>query len=303
MKMKYCGIYQITNLIPNERTSICKVYIGSSIDLGSRKKEHFSDLKNNIHSNRHLQNSYNKIKNKLGSDKIKEYFKFEVIQEVDKVKELLKWEQHHLDKYKINDKIDKNRCYNLSPTAGNTLGYRFTKEQKLKVSKGQMGRVFSEETRKKIGKGNKGKTISAEVRKRISDSLKGEKNYNYGKSMSEEHKVKMSIAHKGKKLSEEHKIKLSLAHKGRKVSEETRKKMSMAQMGNKKNLGHKASEETRRKISASSLNKRRVLNLDTDEIFESITEASKKYNVSVSCIIGACKGVQSTSAGYRWMYY
>ena len=62
-----------------------------------------------------------------------------------------------------------------------------------------------------------------------------------GKSLSEEHKKKLSEAHKGKHLSEEHKNKIGEAHKGKKRSEETRKKIAEA----KKNI----SEETRKKMS------------------------------------------------------
>jgi len=48
---------------------------------------------------------------------------------------------------------------------------------------------------------------------------------------SEEHKKKISEAHKGKKLSEETKKKLSEAHKGFHHSEEARKKMSESHKG------------------------------------------------------------------------
>ena len=56
-----------------------------------------------------------------------------------------------------------------------------------------------------------------------------------GYKMSEEHKHKLSLAHKGKKFSEEHKNKIGLASAifriGKKHSPETRKKISEAQKG------------------------------------------------------------------------
>lgn len=66
-----------------------------------------------------------------------------------------------------------------------------------------------------------------------------------GYKQSEEHKSKISKAHKGKKLSEEHKAKLSISGKGygQALSEETKLKISKA------NKGKKRSEETKRKIS------------------------------------------------------
>ena len=51
-----------------------------------------------------------------------------------------------------------------------------------------------------------------------------------GKSLSEEHKKKLSEAHKGKKRSEETRKKIAEAKKN--ISEETRKKMSEAKKGN-----------------------------------------------------------------------
>ena len=65
-----------------------------------------------------------------------------------------------------------------------------------------------------------------------------------GKQFSEEHKNKLSEAHKGKPspnkgkhFSEEHKKKLSEAKKGKKFSEETKKKIGEANKGNKYHLG------------------------------------------------------------------
>lgn len=48
------GIYKIRNKTNN------KVYIGQSVNVESRLKKHFYLLKNNIHENRYLQNSFNK---------------------------------------------------------------------------------------------------------------------------------------------------------------------------------------------------------------------------------------------------
>lgn len=72
---------------------------------------------------------------------------------------------------------------------------------------------------------------------------------------SDETKRKMSEAHKrryaenpsklkGRKLSDEHKLRVSIAGKGRITSEETKKKMSISAMG--KNKGKKHSEETKK---------------------------------------------------------
>ena len=64
-----------------------------------------------------------------------------------------------------------------------------------------------------------------------------------GIQLSEEHKKKLSEAHKGKQLSEETKRKISESEKGRKISEETKRKIGKA------SKGRKHSEEAKRKIS------------------------------------------------------
>lgn len=49
-----CGIYEIKNITTNQ------IYIGSSVYIKHRKNSHFSQLRRGVHSNKKLQNSYNK---------------------------------------------------------------------------------------------------------------------------------------------------------------------------------------------------------------------------------------------------
>ena len=53
--MKTSGIYKIQSL---KKPSRC--YIGSAVNIGKRWVNHLSDLKNNNHHNRILQNHFNK---------------------------------------------------------------------------------------------------------------------------------------------------------------------------------------------------------------------------------------------------
>lgn len=50
-----CGIYKI--VINN------KTYVGSSLDIKKRLRQHRRELRKNIHDNRYLQNLYNKYNN------------------------------------------------------------------------------------------------------------------------------------------------------------------------------------------------------------------------------------------------
>jgi hypothetical protein len=72
--------------------------------------------------------------------------------------------------------------------------------------------------------------------------------------MNEETRKKISKSRKGFKMSNEQKIKLSVAHTGKKFSIETRKKMSTAQRGLKKPHKHSMSEENKKIHSLAALN-------------------------------------------------
>jgi hypothetical protein len=84
---------------------------------------------------------------------------------------------------------------------------------------------------------------SDEYRQKLSEAKKGEKHPNYGKHHSEETKKKMSEAKLGKTLSEEHKIKIGNSNRGKHCSEETKKKISDTK------LEKPLSEETRKRMS------------------------------------------------------
>ncbi|NMJ86973.1 MAG: hypothetical protein EX285_03930 [Thaumarchaeota archaeon] len=79
---------------------------------------------------------------------------------------------------------------------------------------------------KKGNKINVGKTHSEEHRRKISEAHKSENNPFYGKIPW----------NKGKRLSEEHRRKLSETMKGRKLSDDTKRKMSEAAKARKKSL-------------------------------------------------------------------
>ena len=90
----------------------------------------------------------------------------------------------------------------------------------------------------------RGTRLSEEHRKKLSEAHKGYK-------PTEEQRRKMSESNIGKhKVSEEHRRKLSEANKGKVVSEETRRKLSIA------NTGHIKTEETRRKLREARIGKK-----------------------------------------------
>ena len=110
---------------------------------------------------------------------------------------------------------------------------------------------------------------------------------------------------KGRKQTEEHKQKLSEARKGKPRSEETKRKQSEAMKDKPK------SEEQKRKQSetmkgkytgAKHPNAKRILCIETGQIFDCIKDAGEIMNCNKVNISKCCKGKQKTCGGYHWQY-
>lgn len=131
------GVYLISNNVNG------KCYVGSTIHLDQRRREHFSKLANNKHINAHLQNAYNKYG--------REAFDFEVLETIDiddNIKDkLLKREQFWIDNLKPE--------YNILLVAGSNLGYHHTEEHAKHIREGQSGRVLTEEHKAKLSEAAK----------------------------------------------------------------------------------------------------------------------------------------------------
>lgn len=100
----------------------------------------------------------------------------------------------------------------------------------------------------------------------------------------------------GRIMPPEHRAKISKSNSGQKRSDATRKKMS------KTWKGHEVTDETKAKLSANSPLKRPVRCIETNEIFDSITAASKWTSVTVNAISMALHGKTKRSGGYHWEY-
>jgi group I intron endonuclease len=133
------------------------------------------------------------------------------------------------------------------------------------------------------------------TRARLSDAFSGSNHPNYGKPMSDDQKEKLRIANTGKTLSEETKDKLRVRFSGeknpfygKKHSDETIKKLSEQAKG--------------KYMGAKSPRARAVRNITTNEIFGSLSDASRCYNLSASNISAVCSGKLQTCGGFRWEY-
>ena len=138
-------------------------------------------------------------------------------------------------------------------------------------------------------------------------------------SNNEISKNNLSKSLKGKIFSEEHKQKLSESHSGenayffgKHLSEEHRKKLSKSKSGkNNPNYGKHLSEETKRKIAESNEGKsnKKIICITTNETFESMKQASEKYNTNYTSICLCCRRKRRyagkhpvTGEKLEWMY-
>lgn len=83
------------------------------------------------------------------------------------------------------------------------------------------------------------------------------------------------------KVKEETKIKISSKNKGRKVTEEQKVNYSLSKLGDKNPMfNKKQSEETKLKKSKNHARCVKLINLENNEIYNSIKEASDKNNIN-----------------------
>lgn len=111
------GVYKITN------TKNGKVYIGQSVDVKKRFKEHKRELRSNNHINCYLQDDWNIYGEKA--------FTFEVVQKCRSV-HLDEIEQHLIKEY---DSTNREKGYNRSAGCGRNLSARswFFKGRSIKA--------------------------------------------------------------------------------------------------------------------------------------------------------------------------
>ena len=206
------GVYMIKNLVNG------KYYVGSSVNIESRWKQHIAELDKGTHTNLHLQKSWNKY----GKDN----FEFSVLQETEK-SNLREVETYYLKKLDCT-----NMGYNMIDNANFGLGVSASAEVKKKIStrcsgvlNGNYGRKHTPEEIQKIKDNRWGVGYIRKENKRthktleelqLSRKLAGEKirKSKLGSHLSEETKQKLRILRTGKKFSNEVKQRMSIARKG-----------------------------------------------------------------------------------------
>lgn len=149
-----CGIYSITNQVNG------KIYIGQSVNIFARWKNHLTGLYGGYHTNKHLQNSFDKY----GENN----FDFNIIK-VCKPLYLDRFEKLYI---RIFDTLNQEKGYNK--IAGGNENKKYSSESKENISKG-LKKYYKEnpqalEKMRQINLGKKGYVPS--LNQRISKSKK-----------------------------------------------------------------------------------------------------------------------------------
>jgi group I intron endonuclease len=251
------GIYKIQSISHPDR-----LYIGSSVNMEQRWRQHLSDFNFNRHHSPHFQRHYGKYgRNDL-------MFSVVALCERDQlmpVNGVIWVEQCFIWAYKP--------YFNGAPVAGSCMGVKHSDEVRQRNRERNIGRKQSAET----------------IEKRVAKLR--------GRRMSEEAKAKISVGNTGKVRSVETCEKLRLLMIGRKDSDETREKKIKSLIGrpvstetkekiSKSNKGQKRSLKTRTNISKSM--KGRVI---TDETRLKMSESAKKARAIIREKKLNCNGI------------
>jgi len=203
------GVYKIVD------TTDGRTYVGSSIRLKIRAKEHASQLIKGIHGNPFLQRAWDKH----GAER----FEFEILLYCS-VGDLLWYEQRAMDAIKPE--------FNICAHAASTLGTRRSAESRAKMREAALRRGFTDEHKAtlialaKAKKGTKRPPRSQEWLENMSKAQKGRKRGKF----TDEHRANLSKSQMGNQKwlgrthTEETKAKMSIANrkKGRLTEDQVR---------------------------------------------------------------------------------
>lgn len=285
------GIYKITNLVNG------KIYIGQSMDIEKRFKEHISNCKYKRNNNYALYKAFNKYG--VGN------FKFEIIT-LCSVEELDNMEIKFIEKYNsygVNG-------YNMTPGGNSSKGTRgftgrkhtiATKDKISELTKGRnnpfYGRNHSTETRIKISKSKKGKSpvkisnhkkvICITNEKVFFSAKEGAEFYNcHAGNITKCCRNKAKYA--GTLSNREKLVWMYYSEYLKSSKEEINKKIRDA------NKGFKGQYNPMSKT---------IICLNDYKVFKSIKQASIYYNIQASGISNVCRKKYHKTKGYSFMYY
>lgn len=182
------GIYAITHRESG------RVYVGCSVDLSRRRRNHISALRRGNHCNTKLQRAWNKYGEQA--------FEFSTLI-VCGAESLVMYEQLAIDAYGAVE-----NGFNIAPVAGCLRGF--------KVVGRQMPPQSAEARRNKsiAASSRPSFAVREETKQKISAALKGRLKAPF----TAEHLAKLSAAKLGRKMPDAHKAAIAAAHRARAAS-------------------------------------------------------------------------------------
>lgn len=267
---KICGIYKITNKVNN------KCYIGQSKDIIKRWKTEYKWHK----LNNHLHSAFNKYG--------LENFDFEIIEECEP--SLL----NEREKFWINvyNSFDRNFGYNKTLGGAGTLGRTF---------------VMTEETKNKIRLTNTGRKFTTEQLEEFRNIIRDNQIVIY---CYETNKYYTSIGNAARELkickdSIRHVITRqdnhALNYRFCKISDNINEFIESCQQIDKYLQEYNITLKQYYCRQAKP-NKKQVLCIETNQIFESASEAARQMKLNKHCIIWCCNGKYKQTNNYHFKY-
>lgn len=266
-----------------------KVYIGiTTRSVEIRHKEHLKDINDSYLFHRALR--------KYGI----ENFLLEVIDSADSLDELLEKEKLYIHLFNSFIYSENPNGYNMTTGGEGTFGYSHTEESKAAMSE-QRKEYYKTHNHPALG-ATRTEESKEKQRIRMVGKYTGKHNPYFGKKHSGKTKAIMSVKWKerydngmhsrlGSKLGEETKHKISIKLKGRVISQEQRDNQSLVMSG------------------SNHPNSLRAICTTTNEAFEYMGDASKKYGLDRSNLTKCCKGKTkwcgihpSTGENLKWKY-
>lgn len=270
---KSSGIYLIRNIQNG------KCYVGQSENVKRRVEAHERALRHNLHYNVHLQSAWNMY----GSSS----FEFVLLELCTEAK-LDEREIYYIEIYNAF-----SNGYNMNIGGNANRGYRHTDESKRKMRESH--RDVSGENNPMFGRAIQEFMTDEEIiswRQHLSEATRGEKNPFYGKTHCKETREKLSNALKGRFVGEKS------PNYGKQLTPERCERMSSSRKY------YLELHPELRYVSAT-----KVFCLSTNELFDSMSDAARKYGIMSSNISTCCAGgvhyVGTNEAGTRlvWVYY
>ena len=190
-------------------------------------------------------------------------------------------QKEYIKKYKTNI-----RKYGYNIENGGRL-QKVSQETKEKLRLANLGKRHSQETCEKFRELERQRWLDPEYRDNQVKKRLGKTPWNKGKKTPLEVREKQSKAKIGRELSLEEKEALR------------QKYLGLSTPGNTKKVQCGAGIYS----GANNPRSRKVINLDTGKIYESIGLAAKHFNVANgSHIVAVCKGKRKIAHGYHWKY-